>query len=152
MYRESKYIKYMYYKSFTNDYKGIKLSEVTLDFIIVPSPTSTCKTGLKNGSEPNGLSGNYKVLYIRISSKTMHEMRYNESSFLLMQCTCVYIYTIHFLNFQSCCRYKYAYMYIDQYVNAMKILLNALYATCNPVPEIMRKYTKIRITQNIIKI
>ena len=36
MYRESKYIKYMYYKSFTNDYKGIKLSEASLDFVCAP--------------------------------------------------------------------------------------------------------------------
>jgi len=32
---------------------------------------------------------------------------------LLMQCACVYIYTIHFLNFKSCYRYEYTYMYID---------------------------------------
>jgi len=29
MYRVSEYNKYIYYKSFTNDYKGIELSEAT---------------------------------------------------------------------------------------------------------------------------
>ena len=78
--QKSKYINYKIKKLFIDDYKGLRLSEVTLDLVRAPSPINTCKTGFENGSEPNTGSVGTIGFCIKIGCKRMRAIHYIENN------------------------------------------------------------------------
>ena len=91
----SEYIKYINYKSFTNDYKSLRLLEVSLNFVCAPTQESYLQNWFwKNGNESNTGSVGTIGFYIRkyVLKRCMLYAIMKITRFI----SCVYVYIFHY--------------------------------------------------------